>query len=205
MSAAPALLRWTTWATPGVSARARSTSINGGSSRGYVRRQVVAGAAWPGRGTDREAVGPEGMPLGISSGARTPPGGDQRPHGGVRICVRDYWLVVERAEREQDQHDGADVEQEPDPRQDERADHDARDGAGKEPEDPAPRRPRLVVAGGVVGGVDEHHGEHGGASPEPIRVAPAAGGDVSSRGTELHYVLYVLSRVEPTPALRNRR
>src|ERR687887_803883 len=51
-----------------------------------------AGAARQGRGTDGEAVGPEGIPLGFR-GSRTPPGGDRRPGFRVQRRRGAHWLV----------------------------------------------------------------------------------------------------------------
>jgi hypothetical protein len=48
---------------------------------------VVAGAAWLGRGTDGEAVGPAGIHLGISQGRGQRQAVIRRPHHGVRTCV----------------------------------------------------------------------------------------------------------------------
>src|SRR3954462_4837209 len=68
--------------------------------------------------------------------------------------------AVERAERQEDEDDGADVEEEAHPRQYDGADDEARDGRGEKAQDPPPGRSGLAAVA-VVGGFDEHERDHG--------------------------------------------
>src|SRR5215217_6189363 len=56
-----------------------------GPSRDVWPERASSGAARQGRGTDGEAVGPEGIPLGFR-GSRTPPGGDRWMSFPVERC-----------------------------------------------------------------------------------------------------------------------